>query len=757
MSMKLVLRVVLLAAPFVALVCYYLAQDGTEPVPASPRTPTYQPRQPMETSGFVAAAIGIDAWKDGTSLEEVRKAFTRIGYRNIKQLDEALARGVEADKEIEYRIFKAALLLYEGEPVQAYQVLEEVRGRAESSEALGERWRFTVIFFQGVAGLRRGETENCINCRGEGACIFPLRKSAVHTNPAGSRLAIKHFTEYLQQFPDDQGVRWLLNVAYMTLGEYPDQVPAVYRMSFDRFGREDDIGRFQDIAHRVGVNRLNMAGGAIMDDFDNDGLLDLVVSTFDWNQGMAFYRNKGDGTFEDVTERAGIGNQVGGFNLVQTDYNNDGNLDIFVLRGAWLHYPVRPTLLRNNGNGTFTDVTKEAGLMDPVNSLCAAWADYDNDGYLDLFICSEKGPNRLYRNRGNGTFEEVAGRAGVQGKRQNCKGAVWFDYDNDGYPDLFLTYLDGTPQLFHNNRNGTFTDVTARMGITGPKMSFACWAFDYDNDGFVDLFATSYDRSLADVVATMRGQPASPGRDFTRLYRNLGGKKFQDVSKETGVDQVFATMGCNFADFDNDGYLDFYLGTGDPNLETIIPNRMFRNLAGKRFVDISATSGTGHLQKGHGVACGDWDRDGNVDLFEQMGGVTPGDRYHNVLFQNPGHGNHWLTVKLIGKQTNRAAIGARIKVVTAGEKALTGYRHVSSGASFGANPLQQTIGLGKARRVATLEVLWPTSGSKQVFHDVAVDQAIEVTEFARDYRRLHWTRVPVPAEKEQAKSKGNVP
>ena len=141
------------------------------------------------------------------------------------------------------------------------------------------------------------------------------------------------------------------------------------------------------------------------------------------------------------------------------------------------------------------------------------------------------------------------------------------------------------------------------------------------------------------------------------------------MTKEAGLDMVFATMGSNFGDFDNDGYLDFYLGTGDPNLATLVPNRMFKNVGGQRFAEITGSSGTGHLQKGHGVACGDWDRDGNVDIFIEMGGAIHGDKYHNVLFQNPGQGNHWLTVKLVGKKTNRAAIGARIKVVTAGRQA----------------------------------------------------------------------------------------
>jgi hypothetical protein len=171
---------------------------------------------------------------------------------------------------------------------------------------------------------------------------------------------------------------------------------------------------------------------------------------------------------------------------------------------------------------------------------------------------------------------------------------------------------------------------------------------------------------------------------------------------------------------------------------------MFKNVGGRRFSEITASSGTGSLQKGHAVACGDWDRDGNTDIFIEMGGAINGDKYHNILFQNPGHNNNWLTVKLIGTKSNRAAIGARIKVVTAGDQPLTVHRHVSSGSSFGANPLHQTIGLGQTSKVATLEVLWPTSGTTQVFHDIDVNQAISISEFADQYQKLDWKPIQLP-------------
>ena len=584
-------------------------------------------------------------------------------------------------------------------------------------------------------------------CRGESSCILPIAPAAVHTNPAGSRLAIRHFTEYLEQFPSDLGARWLLNLAHMTLGEHPGKVDPQFLISLDRFrNSEFDIGKFRDVGERARVNRFNESGGAIMEDFDNDGWLDLVVSSFDPLERLAVYWNKGNGVFEERGESAGVANQLGGLYCVQTDYNNDGRMDVFIPRGAWLPLPIRPSLLRNNGDRTFTDVTQEAGLVDPVNSGSAGWADYDNDGWLDLFICCERQPNRLYHNLGNGKFEEVSAQAGLRNSAQQrsaCKGSAWVDFDNDNFPDLFLNNLRGVAELFRNNRNGTFSNVTGEMNIQGPYHGFSCWAWDYDNDGWLDLFATCFDRTLEDVVKGLLGQPHS--QSSNRLYRNVQGKGFEDKTKDAGLDQVFSCMGSNYGDFDSDGFLDFYLGTGDPSFATLVPNRMFKNVAGERFAEITGSSGTGHLQKGHAVACGDWDRDGDVDLFVQTGGAVTGDRYHNVLFQNPGQGRHWLTVKLIGRKTNRAAIGARIRVVTAGERPLTICRHVSSGSSFGANTLQQHIGLATADRIAVLEVHWPTSGTTQVFRDIRADQAIEVTEFAESYRPLDWKAIP-PSE-----------
>jgi hypothetical protein len=734
--------------PIVAIGGMTATQLTGRPEPPPPRVErpslNYEARQPIDSSGFAMLGMSVKPWPPGASLAEIADSWRNLAPRSIQQIDALAAQGRMAPQlKIPMLLTKAALFHSEGSPAQAGKILDEARAVLEQRDDEAVKLLYTVIYFQGLTALRRGENENCIECRGESSCILPIAPSARHTKPDGSRRAIGYFTEYLRQFPYDLEVRWLLNLAHMTLGEYPEKVEPQHLVNLDRFLKSEfDLGKFRDIGHLVGVNRFNQAGGAIMEDFDDDGRLDLAVTAIDPTQPMTFYHNKGDGTFEDRSESVGVIGQLGGLYCVQTDYNNDGRMDIYIPRGAWVNHPMRPSLLRNDG-GTFADVTQEAGLLDPVNSNSATWADYDNDGWLDLFVCCEIQANRLYHNRGDGTFEEVAQKAGLLGAAPLfCKGAAWIDYDNDGDPDLFLNNLRGSGQLFRNDGQGSFTEVTRPMGIDGPRSGFSCWAWDYDNDGWLDLFATCYDRTVGDVVKGLIGQPHALGSN--RLFRNLGGKGFADVTKEAGLDMVFATMGSNFADFDNDGYLDMYLATGEPSLGTLVPNRMFRNVAGGRFAEITASSGTGHLQKGHAVACGDWDRDGDIDIYVDTGGAVNGDKFHNVLFDNPGQGNHWLTVKLVGKKTNRAAIGTRIKVVTAGDAPSTIHRNVSSGSSFGANPLRQQIGLAKATRVASLEVYWPTSQTTQVFHDLAADQAIEITEFEENYRKLEGNPIPSP-------------
>ena len=323
--------------------------------------------------------------------------------------------------------------------------------------------------------------------------------------------------------PDALDVKWLLNLAYMTLGSYPDGVPKKYVIPVSSFTSKEQVGRFVDVAPAAGINIFAESGGLIVDDFDNDGLLDIVTSDYDQCGQMHFFHNNGNGTFTDRTLTAGLGDQLGGLNLLQADYNNDGCMDILVLRGGW-EFPQRKSLLRNNCDGTFTDVTQASGLAVPATSTqTAVWADIDNDGFLDLLVGNENSPTQLFHNRGDGTFEDISHAAGID-EVTFTKGVAAADYDNDGYVDFYLSNLNGNNFLYHNNHDRTFTEVALKAGVQAPWQSFATWFFDYDNDGWPDLFVTSYYISADESIRTYLGLPHNA--ETLKLYRNLGDGTF---------------------------------------------------------------------------------------------------------------------------------------------------------------------------------------------------------------------------------------
>ena len=638
---------------------------------------------------------------------------------------------------------------------ESIRTLEEARdtarrlpewARPPGAEALG--------FWLGVAHLRLAETENCVKLHTGEACILPIREGGVHARKEASRAAVPCFAEVVRGTPPGAplhvAAKWLVNIAFMTLGEYPEGVPADLRIDPAVFAAKADFPRFENVAQKAGLDTLSLAGGAVVEDFDGDGFLDVLVSSFDLATPLRLFRNGGDGSFTPRTAEAGLEGIGGGLNMVQADYDNDGDVDVLVLRGAWLGAEGRHanSLLRNDGHGTFTDVTFAAGLGEVhYPTQTAAWADYDLDGHLDLYVGNEVSqtepyPSQLFRSNRDGTFTDVARAAGVENLRW-AKGVAWGDYDGDGWPDLYVSNLHGDNRLYRNRGDGTFTDVAPALGVAGPKSSFAAWFWDYDNDGVLDILVNSYLRPLRRgappdvwyVAASRLGLPHPA--EAPALYRGDGKGGFVDVAAETGLHHSTLPMGANFGDLDGDGWLDFYLGTGYPGLEGLVPNVMYRNDRGRRFVDVTFAGGFGHLQKGHGVAFADLDNDGDQDVFAQMGGFYPPDSFADALFENPGFGHRWITLELVGTRSNRSAIGTRIRVEIEEEGRVRSlYRRVGSGGSFGADPLREEIGLGRAGRIRKLEVHWPASRTTQTFRDVGVDRFARVVEGKDEIQRL---------------------
>lgn len=560
--------------------------------------------------------------------------------------------------------------------------------------------------------------------------VFPTTVNAVVSREQKNDLqhATEYFLRYLKRDPHDGEVRWLLNLAYILSGVYPASVPAEYRISPASFGPQEQIVRFGNAGPVAGLNRTGQAGGVIVDNFSNSGFFDVMISSVDDCEPLALYRTNGDGTYRNRAAEAGLAGQTGGLNIIQADYNNDGCVDVLILRGGW-EYPRPKSLLRNNCDGTFSDATPGSGLDGaPTSTQTAVWADIDNDGKLDLFVGNENSPGQLFINQGEGKFIDIAAAAGVN-HTGFTKAVVAADYDNDGWVDFYVSALNGQHHLYHNNHDRTFTDVTEAAGVKGPWTTFGAWFFDYDNDGLQDLFVAGYGTSVEDVMQGYLGKPQ--GGEKLRLFRNVGGGKFLDVTADAGLNRVFMPMGLNFGDIDNDGYLDFYLGSGNPSYASPIPNVLFHNIAGKKFTDVTATSGTGVLAKGHGVAFADLDNDGDEDIFVVMGGAVPGDRQEAHLFENPGNGNDWLGLRLVGVKSNRSAIGARIKVTvhTTGQPPRFIHRTVGSGGSFGASPLLQHVGLGKSAIVDSVEVWWPTTKTRQVFRGIPKNRYLEIQEF----------------------------
>ncbi len=545
------------------------------------------------------------------------------------------------------------------------------------------------------------------------------------------------------------GVAWVILLASFSASAQPNnsQTPNV---QFTNITQKAGIKFVHYRGNKgIAINREIFGPGVCVSDFDDDGFQDIYfVNGRDlYNRGVnvrnALYRNNGDGTFTDVTEKAGVPGTGYGMGCVWGDYDNDGYPDLFVSQYG------SNALYHNNGDGTFTDVTAKAKVEGlDFGSLFhsgAVFFDYDRDGRLDLFVAGyvnlEGGPRYcplmseqsscppsaykgsasiLYHNNGDGTFTNVTQAAGVYTPEGKGLAVGVGDYDNDGWPDLFVANDGIVAYLFHNDRNGKFTEVglMAGMAVTsrGDTMAAMCISLgDYDNDGWLDLFISDYQKSSDHVWHNDHGT-------------------FWEVSYPAGVQRPthdVLSFGGGFFDYDNDGWLDLFIANGHvyPEIEDVDPHTRFKQLnsllhnqGNGKFTEVGSLAGEGFTTPyvGRGVAFADFDNDGFVDLVVGNNGDPP------LLLHNGGNnGNHFANFKLLGTKSNRDAMGARVRITAGGVSQI---REISGGGSYiSQSDLRANFGLGKTNRIDELEISWP-SGVTQTFHNVEGDKFYLVEE-----------------------------
>jgi uncharacterized membrane protein YeaQ/YmgE (transglycosylase-associated protein family) len=432
-------------------------------------------------------------------------------------------------------------------------------------------------------------------------------------------------------------------------------------------------------------------------DYNNDGYLDLIAANGgpSQNENEFLYRNDGAGAFASITGTTVVTNVGYSFAAAWADYDNDGYLDLFIPNLGQKNF-----LYHNNGDGTFTKITTGSIANDIGNSVASAWGDYDNDGFLDLFVANRSSQkNFLYHNNGDGTFTRITTGILVTDVG-NSEGCAWGDYDNDGYLDLFVANFGQRNFLYHNNGNGSFTKIaTGNVATDVANSVCASWG-DYNNDGYLDLFVSSYG-----------------GNNL--LYRNNQNGSFTRITTGRIVQDGGTSVGGTWGDYDNDGYLDLFVSNASGE-----QNFLYRNNGDGTFGRI--TTGRIATDGGDSIGCswGDYDNDGFLDLF-----VANRSGQNNFLYHNDGNSNHWLRVQCIGTASNHAAIGAkiRIKATIAGTERWQ-LRQISGGdGENNSDSLLAQFGLGDATVNDTVRVEWP-SGAVQEFTNVAVNQTLKVRE-----------------------------
>jgi len=484
--------------------------------------------------------------------------------------------------------------------------------------------------------------------------------------------------------------------------------------STNQLSSEPGTLTFTDVSVEAGFFGNNSSWAAAWGDYDNDGNADVMTlgHVQDLTNSISqLWHNNGDGTFTDVTIPAGLNpNNGDAHGAVWADFDKDGYLDLYISKGTPKADPNNYNeLWRNNGDNTFTNVASSSRVTGRSHRNRGSYAiDYNLDSELDIFATSFDTPNLLYRNDGGLQFVDVAEEAGLlRGDIEN-RTAAWADFDKDGFMDVLITK---SSVLFKNRGDGTFVDVTAAAGITSSvNAQSGAWG-DYDNDGDLDLYVTMWDPTGPPILGT--------------LYQNNGDGTFTDVTTASGAINTVAAIGTTWGDYDNDGLLDLYIVNRE--LGTTYPNRLFRNNGDGTFTDVALIAGVGAkpgIGRGSDASFVDYDNDGFLDLFVCNGAGSTVGPY--LLYRNNRNSNGWLKVVLIGQQSNRSGIGAKI-VLRAGGR--TQFREYTGQHYMSQNHIPVHFGLGQATIIDSLDIQWP-SGVRQRVRNIPVNQIITIKESA---------------------------
>jgi hypothetical protein len=447
-----------------------------------------------------------------------------------------------------------------------------------------------------------------------------------------------------------------------------------------------------DIVHDSTISQASCWG-----DYNNDGYLDLFVGNGSASSSF-LYRNNNNGTFTKITNGVVLGASC--TSGTWGDYDNDGYLDLFVPTYGGLNL-----LYKNNGDGTFTRITQGDIVNESMASTTGSWADYDNDGDLDLFVGNYLGENNaLYRNEGNGMFTKIT-EGDIVDDGGGSFGCAWGDYDDDGYMDLFVANWNIENNfLYRNNADGTFTKITNSVVVNdGGNSSAGSWG-DYDNDGDIDLFVTNY----------------GPNEN-NFLYRNAGNGTFLKVNSGVIVNDIGKAQGSCWGDFNNDGYIDLFVTNGGYQNSEV--NILYQNLGSGTFIKITGEIVVNEVSESYGCSWGDYDNDGYIDLFVTNGGY--GNIQNNFLYKNNGNTNNWINIFLSGTLSNKFGIGAKVRLKANG---IWQMREISTQTGLGSqNSINAEFGLGSAQIIDSIQVEWP-SGTIQILENVSINNYLTIFE-----------------------------